>query len=122
MEKKNIDNLKKKLEEQKTILEAELHKFAKKDKDVKGDWDTGYPNLGQSSGSQQLEEAADEVEEYVNRLPVEHSMELRLEKINLALEKIKNGTYGRCKECGKEISDERLNIYPEAEFCSKCQK
>ena len=40
-----------------------------------------------------------------------------LAEINAALERIENGTYGTCRECGKEIPVERLEIYPWASLC-----
>ena len=40
-----------------------------------------------------------------------------LSEINAALERIENGTYGTCRECGKEIPVERLEIYPWASLC-----
>ena len=74
-----------------------------------------------------MEQAADEVEEYDARLPVEFALELRLRDINLALEKIKKAakgrrSYGKCEKCGKKIKEKRLKIYPEARLCMKCQK
>lgn len=121
MDKNVIEKIKEKLEKGKLSIEQELKNFAKKDKSVKDDWDAKYPEFD-SAGSQQMEEAADEVEEYATRLPIEHNLELRLKNINLALEKIKNGSYGKCEKCGKEISEERLKIYPEAKLCKDCQR
>ena len=69
-----------------------------------------------------MEDAADQVEEYVTLLPIEHNMELRLQSINSALEKMKKGKYGKCEKCGKKIIEERLKIYPEARFCVKCER
>lgn len=122
MNKKLLSELKGKLEEQKVSIEAELGKFAKKDENLKGDWDTKFPKADGGIGSQILEDAADQVEEYVNLLPVEHNMELRLQSINSALEKVKKGIYGKCEKCGKKIAEERLKIYPEARECGKCEK
>lgn len=122
MTKKLLLELKEKLEEQKASIEAELGKFAKKDENLKGDWDTKFPKADGGIGGQVLEDAADQVEEYVNLLPVEHNMELRLQSINLALENIKKGFYGKCEKCGKNISEERLKILPEARECGKCEK
>ena len=106
--------------EQKASLEAELGKFARKDKKLAGDWDTRFPKPSQSSGSSALEDAADQVTEYSNLLPVEHNMELRLQDIEKALDKIKKDKYGKCEKCNKPISEERLKIYPEAIICGKC--
>jgi RNA polymerase-binding transcription factor DksA len=122
MDKKKIDELKEKLEKEKNLLKTELQKFAQEDKKLKGDWDTKYPQSNGGVGSQQMEDAADQVEEYSTLLPIEHNLELRLQDIELALEKIKKGTYGKCEKCGKEIKEERLEFYPEAKLCSDCQK
>ena len=122
MTKKLLSELKEKLEKQKILIEAELGKFARKDKKLKGDWDTRYPKLnGGGAGSQALEDAADQVEEYVTLLPIEHSMELRLQKINSALAKIKKGVYGICEKCNKKISEEKLRVCPESTECGKCK-
>jgi DnaK suppressor protein len=37
-----------------------------------------------------------------------------------ALERMEEGTYGRCTECGKGIQPGRLIIYPETERCTAC--
>lgn len=46
-----------------------------------------------------------------------------IEKLNLlneALERIKDGVYGLCEECEEEIELKRLNILPEVRYCIKC--
>ncbi len=43
-----------------------------------------------------------------------------LEKIEGSLERIEEGTYGTCEECGVRIPKTRLNAIPYAEFCVKC--
>ena len=115
-----MQQFKKKLEESKKSLEEELSRFAKKDPHLKEDWDTKFPKFDGEVGSSALEIAADEVEEYESRLPIEYSLETRLRDINLALEKIKEGKYGRCEKCNKKIDRNRLKVYPEARFCLKC--
>ncbi|WP_022847113.1 MULTISPECIES: TraR/DksA family transcriptional regulator [unclassified Desulfurobacterium] len=44
-----------------------------------------------------------------------------LKKIEKALQKIEEGTYGICEECGKCISYERLKLRPVAELCINCK-
>ena len=68
-----------------------------------------------------MEDEAKEVEEYVNLLPVEYSLETRLRDVKDALQKIKEGKYGVCEGCKKPISKERLKAVPEARLCLKCQ-
>jgi len=132
MDKRLLQELKLKLEKEKEVLERELKSFAEKDKKLKGDWDTRFPHLGDEAGGASLEKAADEVEEYSTRLPIEYTLEIKLKNVNLALEKIKkvakgellqeHGKYGICEKCGKPISSKRLKISPEARFCLKCRK
>lgn len=118
-----ISELKEKLEKEKTSIEQELQKFASKDNNPKGDWDTKFPNLdSNAAGGSAMETEADEVEEYERRLPIEHSLELKLTDINSALEKIEKGNYGICEKCGKEIEEERLKTIPEARFCQADNK
>jgi RNA polymerase-binding protein DksA len=40
-----------------------------------------------------------------------------LAEIDESLQRIKDGTYGTCKVCGKEIGAERLEAYPWALLC-----
>ncbi|MFY9457888.1 MAG: TraR/DksA C4-type zinc finger protein [Candidatus Spechtbacterales bacterium] len=122
MNKVDLEKFKNKLEKTKGELEASLKTFATKDPTVKGDWDSKYPEYNREDPNVNLEEEADEVQEYLTRLPVEHSYELRLEAIGEALERIKKGTYGECANCKSKIPRKRLDAYPEAGFCLKCRK
>jgi DnaK suppressor protein len=45
-----------------------------------------------------------------------------LKKIEYALKKIEEGTYGICENCGGPISYERLKARPVAIYCIKCKK
>ena len=38
------------------------------------------------------------------------------------LEKIDNGQYGICVDCGQTISEKRLSVYPNATRCLACQE
>lgn len=43
------------------------------------------------------------------------------DKVDAALQRIKNGNYGICRECGREISRERLEARPVSELCIDCK-
>ena len=45
------------------------------------------------------------------------NLEVRLEQVNKALEKIENDTYGTCEKCGTDIPEERLKANPAATTC-----
>jgi len=42
-------------------------------------------------------------------------------KVDRALEKLDEGTYGTCDRCSREISPERIHVLPYATMCVKCQ-
>ena len=43
-------------------------------------------------------------------------------KIDEAIRKINEGTYGICEDCGEEISEARLKVLPFATHCRDCQE
>ena len=45
-----------------------------------------------------------------------------LEKIQKALLKIEDGSFGTCEECGEEISLKRLEARPETGLCIRCKE
>lgn len=48
------------------------------------------------------------------------STELR--RVNAALQRLANGSYGLCADCGVAIAPARLQAAPEAERCVPCQE
>jgi len=122
MDKNLLKKLKESLEKEKLQIEDGLKKIAKKDEKLKGDWNIVFPKWDGETGGSSMETAADQVEEYINLLPQEHVLELKLQNVNLALKKMEGGKYGSCEKCGKEIPIERLKVSPEARFCLDCKK
>lgn len=45
---------------------------------------------------------------------------MRLRRIDAALAKIAEGTFGHCEECGCEIGERRLMAIPGVETCVQC--
>ena len=41
--------------------------------------------------------------------------------IDQALERIEEGTYSICQECGNPITEERLEVVPHARLCIECK-
>lgn len=58
-----------------------------------------------------------------------HEMELKLmtedgniiQLIEEALERIINGEFGKCRDCGQDIPEARLEVRPYAIYCVKCK-
>jgi DnaK suppressor protein len=45
-----------------------------------------------------------------------------LDKVEKALGRIEDGTFGQCDSCGEEISTKRLEARPEATLCIQCKE
>jgi DnaK suppressor protein len=45
-----------------------------------------------------------------------------LDKVDHALKKIEDGTYGKCESCGKSIEAARLRALPHASLCIACKR
>jgi DnaK suppressor protein len=45
-----------------------------------------------------------------------------LAKVNLALARIREGTFGECEDCGEEIGNKRLKARPVTTFCIVCKE
>lgn len=55
-----------------------------------------------------------------NSLLLMHNEEETLAQIESALERIEDGTFGFCTECGCRIPKTRLNALPYTPYCVKC--
>jgi len=114
MDAKFILARKRELLKEKNRFEKEIKTIAHK---KGGKYKTIFPELGRSE-----DESAEEVRLYEEYLNLEKNLETNLKATEKALEKIKKGNYGQCKICGKQIHPNRLEAYPAAASCLKCQK
>ena len=55
----------------------------------------------------------------VRRLLAEHGL---LRNIEVALVRVRDGTFGECVSCGTEINAKRLEALPWARYCLVCQE
>lgn len=60
--------------------------------------------------------------EYAKELSIEQNTLDLLGKVERALERIDEGTYGTCEICGKSIPLTRLDVLPYATFCVDCAR
>jgi YteA family regulatory protein len=65
---------------------------------------------------------ADQLFERSKDLALRDNEHILLEKIEAALGKIREGTYGECNHCGKSINIKRLEALPSAILCMECQE
>lgn len=115
MDKQILDELKALLLKEKKDLEENLERIAKPVNKEKGDYETSFEEIGADR-----EDNTTEVEEYTDNLPVEITLEKKLQETLDALDRMEKGTYGFCENCKKEIDIERLRANPSARTCIKC--
>lgn len=65
------------------------------------------------------DEGSDASEQMGNQMAIANDLKERLTEIDIALEKIRVGTYGTCEKCDKVIEHEILAIDPESRFCKE---
>lgn len=118
MNEKQIENFKKKLEEEKTLLESELDSVAEINPDNPKDW-IAKP-VDQDILRSDENELGDKFEEDEENEAILAPLEDRYNNVKKALDKIAdNKNYGICEICGKQIELDRLEANPAAETCKE---
>uniref|UniRef100_A0A832GP43 RNA polymerase-binding protein DksA n=1 Tax=Caldimicrobium thiodismutans TaxID=1653476 RepID=A0A832GP43_9BACT len=77
------------------------------------------------AGAENLPDAVDQATRETNLvidLRLRDRDQKLLKKIEKALQKIEEGTYGICEACGVEIDEKRLMARPEATLCIDCKR
>ena len=108
-----LKKIKEKLESEKNRLEQELADLTFKKGKIN---ETIFPEYGDHTG-----ENASEVASFDNAVSVKNTLEKELRDINDTLKRIKDGTYGVCKYCQKDISKNRLEIRSTSSACIECK-
>jgi len=117
MDKEFIKRMEAVLKTQQSKLRGELSSFADKNAKKEDDYNTRFPDYGDKD-----EENATEVADFQDNLSVEKTLEKTLSEVDVALEKMKNGAYGKCAKCDGEIGVARLEAFPAATRCMECNK
>jgi DnaK suppressor protein len=95
---------------------------------------TAVGRLRQMDGAVALEELPgpiavdgdefDEIQETVRReigFATRELLVARVQRLQAALERLRDGGYGTCVECGEPIAVARLRALPEVQTCVRCQ-
>jgi len=82
----------------------------------------GDANGGLSAAPIHRDDLASHLTEEETTLSLVGNEEKMISEINAALERIDNGSFGRCEACGKEISKQRLHALPYVRHCFACAK
>jgi len=74
-------------------------------------------------GQDGIQDIGDEAANIYNKqvlLSLNENERQRLKEVDESLDRIENGTYGICEECGGPISIKRLEVRPVAKYCVPC--
>lgn len=115
MNKKDLEYFKNKLLEEKKMLIEELGEVAEEEPGQ--GWEAKSGSIQTDSADEN--EVADKFEEIESNKGVIDKLQKQLTEVELALEKIENGTYGICEETHKPIDRERLEANPSARVSLK---
>ena len=79
---------------------------------------TATPERGSALGfGKRVGDGTIEAVDRLNQIGVGRQLESRLERVDRALEKVEDGTYGICDVCGEPIDPRRLRAAPESSTC-----
>lgn len=81
----------------------------------------GVANTGTAGALADEADRAEKIAESVVEHQLGYTESKLLEKIDFALQRIDEGGYGICEECGGEISMARLEAKPSVSLCIDCQ-
>ena len=107
---KQLQKLKKQMMERQRLLVGEVNdqrSQAADDDAIGGVGDAGDESVARMATDLHLQEAGRDLEE--------------LRDIEAALQRIADGSYGDCEQCGTEIGYPRLEVQPTATRCIQCQ-
>jgi DnaK suppressor protein len=108
LDKKTITKFKKILLKEREQIAGEVKQIVESSKEMGQD---GTQDIG--------DEAANIYNKQV-LLSLNENERTRLQDVDEALDRIENGTYGICEECGGPISLKRLEVRPVAKYCVPC--
>lgn len=114
MHETRYQDLKQILEERKREILSQVHE---KIRDVRTENVSGKVNTVLDPGESSEAGIQEDIEFALIQMKAE-----TLNKINEALGRLEEGTYGNCFECGEEISQQRLRALPFAVRCRECEE
>jgi RNA polymerase-binding protein DksA len=112
------------LEQIRVDLEAQRAVFARELAELEaGTFNQSQSDLsGEVSFDEESADAGTFTFERERDLSLSNNLKDLLDKVDSALRRIKNGSYGSCERCGKPIDKARLKALPYSVLCIDCKK
>jgi len=109
LDKKTIARFKKTLLKEREQIVGEVKQIVESSKEM---------------GQDGIQDIGDEAANIYNKqvlLSLNENERMRLQEVDESLDRIENGTYGVCEECGELIGLKRLEVRPVAKYCVPCK-
>lgn len=112
MEENQLNVIRGSLEEERVAIERQLAEYgAAADREgIEVRVDGGFADSAQATAERS------EILSLIEQLQSAHS------EISAAIDRIDQGSYGRCERCGQHIPIERLEAIPTARLCVNCKQ
>ena len=110
MDKRSLDCFRKSLKEQRDALHLRLVRVKRQ-----------HPVSGASELKDEGDWASASVAQEMTAMEQTQAEKL-LRALNAALDRIDAGTFGKCRDCGQLIGEERLEAIPWTRYCITCQE
>ncbi len=110
MEKKKLETFRKRLEERQQLLRRNVSRTEMD---------------GRQTDEDAAQDIADRAASSYNKEFLFHqsnSERQLLQMVEAALDRIRQGSFGECISCGKEINPKRLEAVPWTRYCIECQE
>lgn len=112
------ETYKKELEGELEMLTKDLESVGRINPDNPKDWEATEGESAIAHPADPLD-SAEENEEYEERTAILKQLEIRFNAVKDALQRIEDGTFGKCEVDGEDIEPERLEVNPAARTCIK---
>ena len=103
------------LQKELSVLEGELATVGRKNPDNLSDWEATNTEV-EKDGAEEGD-VAENIEEFENKRGIVDQLEIRLNEVKKALQKIEDGKYGICEVSEDQIELDRLEANPAAATC-----
>ncbi len=93
--------------------------------EIGGEYERAVETTNEQFGDSNLPDANEEASRTIERrlhLQMSDKNHQTLTQIEDALDRINDGEYGICLECGEDILPARLQLIPYARFCVECKE
>jgi len=113
----NTQHFKDLLLKESETLEEQLASIGRKNPDDAEDWEAVATDLDEDNADEF--DVAEDKENFDNNKAELDQLEIQLNEVKSALQRIEDGEYGKCEICDKGIEEDRLEANPSAKTCKE---